>query len=99
MRRPPNPYLTRLEAHCVALAVEFCLAMLPSPSVANFEKPPAEVQEILSKPIQQLGLRLEGSPLERFVLQLYKELEAKGLKRFRPKCYLPDGGGGPDMGP
>jgi hypothetical protein len=56
--------------------------------VANFEKAPAELQEILSKPIQQLGLKLEGSPLERFVHQLYKELDAKGLKRARPKCYL-----------
>ena len=42
--------------------------------MANFEKAPVEVQEILSKPIQQLGLKLEGSPLERFVQQLYKEL-------------------------
>jgi hypothetical protein len=67
--------------------------------VANFEKAPAEVQEILSKPIQQLGLKLEGSPLERFVQQLYKELDAKGLKRFRPKCYLTDEWGCPNMEP
>jgi len=67
--------------------------------VANFEKAPVEVQEILSKPIQQLGLKLEGSPLERFVQQLYQELEAKGLKRFRPKCYLTDEWGCPNMEP
>ncbi len=67
--------------------------------MANFEKAPAEVQEILSKPIQQLGLKLEGSPLERFVHQLYKELEAKGLKRFRPRCYLTDEWGCPNMEP
>ena len=67
--------------------------------MANFEKTPAEVQEILSKPIQQLGLRLEGSPLERFVQQLYAELEAKGLKRFRPKCYLSDEWGCPNLEP
>jgi len=67
--------------------------------VANFEKAPAEVQEILSKPIRQLGLRLEGSPLERFVQQLYKELEAKGLRRFRPECYLTDEWGCPNMEP
>jgi len=58
--------------------------------VANFERAPAEVQEILSKPIQQLGLKLEGSPLERFVNQLYMELDAKGLSRFHPRCYLTD---------
>jgi len=67
--------------------------------VANFEKAPAEVQEILSKPIQQLGLKLEGSPLERFVLQLYKELDAKKLRKFRPKCYLTDEWGCPNMEP
>ncbi len=67
--------------------------------MANFEKAPAEVQEILSKPIQQLGLKLEGSPLERFVLQLYKELDAKGLTRFRPRCYLTDEWGCPNMEP
>jgi hypothetical protein len=67
--------------------------------VANFEKAPAEVQEILSKPIQQLGLKLEGSPLERFVQQLYKELAAKGLNRFRPRCYLTDEWGCPNMEP
>jgi hypothetical protein len=67
--------------------------------VANFEKASAEVQEILTKPIQQLGLKLEGSPLERFVQQLYKELDAKGLKRFRPRCYLSDEWGCPNMEP
>ena len=68
-------------------------------SVANFEKASAEVQEILAKPIQQLGLKLEGSPLERFVQQLYKELAAKGLNRFRPRCYLTDEWGCPNMEP
>jgi hypothetical protein len=67
--------------------------------VANFEKAPAEVREILSQPIQQLGLKLEGSPLERFVQQLYKELAAKGLNRFRPRCYLTDEWGCPNMEP
>ncbi len=67
--------------------------------MANLEKAPAEVKEILSKPIQQLGLKLEGSPLERFVQQLYKELEAKGLRRFRPSCYLTDEWGCPSMEP
>ena len=67
--------------------------------MANFERAPAEIQEILSKPIRQLGLRLEGSPLERFVQQLYKELEAKGLRRFRPECYLTDEWGCPNGEP
>jgi len=64
-----------------------------------FEKAPPEVQEILSKPIRDLGLKLEGSPLERFVHQLYKELERKGLKKFRPACYLTDEWGCPSGEP
>ncbi len=67
--------------------------------MANFEKAPAEVQAILSRPIQQLGLKLEGSPLERFVQQLYKELGEKGLHRFRPRVYLTDEWGCPNMEP
>ena len=46
-----------------------------------FEKAPPDVQEILTKPIKELGLKLEGSPLERLVQQLYRELERKGLSR------------------
>jgi hypothetical protein len=64
-----------------------------------FEKAPPDVQEILTKPIKELGLKLEGSPLERFVQQLYRELERKGLKRFRPLCYLTDEWGCPSGEP
>ena len=67
--------------------------------MANFEKAPAEVKEILSKPIQQLGLKLEGSPLERFVQQLYRELDSKGIHKFRPLCYLTDEWGCPSGEP
>jgi hypothetical protein len=64
-----------------------------------FEKAPPDVQEILTKPIKELGLKLEGSPLERYVLKLYRELERKGLKRFRPACYLTDEWGCPSGEP
>jgi hypothetical protein len=57
------------------------------------------VQELLAKRISQLGLRLEGSPVERFVHQLHRELERKGIKRFRPVCYLTDEWGCPDGQP
>ena len=53
-----------------------------------FEKTTPTIDELLKKPIRELGLKLEGSPLERFVNQLYRELERKGVKRFRPLCYL-----------
>jgi len=64
-----------------------------------FEKAPPDIQEILTKPIRELGLRLEGTPLERFVQQLYRELERKGLKKFRPLCYLTDEWGCPSGEP
>ena len=62
-------------------------------------KPEPAYQEFLSKPIRDLGLKLEGSPVERFVEQLYRELEAKGLSRFRPACYLTDEWGCPSGEP
>ena len=56
-------------------------------------------QEILQKPINALGLKLEGSPLERFVLRLYGELDQKKLTKFRPLCYLTDEWGCPSEEP
>jgi hypothetical protein len=67
--------------------------------VIGFEKTPAEVRELLGKRISQLGLRIEGSPVERFVHQLHRELERKGLRAFRPVCYLTDEWGCPDGQP
>jgi hypothetical protein len=64
-----------------------------------FEKAPPDVKEILAKPIRDLGLKLEGSPLERFVQRLRGELDRKGLKRFRPRCYLTDEWGCPSGQP
>jgi hypothetical protein len=56
-------------------------------------------QELLTRPIRELGLKLEGSPVERFVQQLYRELDAKGLTKFRPVCYLTDEWGCPSGEP
>jgi hypothetical protein len=64
-----------------------------------FEKAPPDVQEILTKPIKELGLKLEGSPIERLVHRLYHELERKGLRKFRPLCYLTDEWGCPSGEP
>src|SRR5262245_47402925 len=49
---------------------------------------PAEARELMSRRIRQLGLKIEGSPVERSVAQLHRELDRKGLTRFRPACYL-----------
>jgi GNAT superfamily N-acetyltransferase len=67
--------------------------------MSEFEKPQTDVREILAKPISQLGLRLEGSPVERFVQQLYRELDRKHLRKFHPSCYLTDEWGCPDQQP
>jgi len=56
---------------------------------------PIRREELLQRPIRDLGLKIEGSPLERFVQQLYKELERKKLAKFRPACYLTDEWGCP----
>jgi hypothetical protein len=44
-------------------------------------------------------LRLEGSPVERYVQLLYRELGRKGLKHFQPRCYLTDEWGCPSGEP
>jgi hypothetical protein len=67
--------------------------------VPEIEKSRPELQEILSKPIKDLGLKIEGSPLERFVQQLYRELESKKLTKFRPGVYLTDEWGCPSGEP
>jgi hypothetical protein len=67
--------------------------------VPPFEKTPADVQELLTKPIKELGLKLEGSPLEKYVRALYRDIERKGLRQFRPACYLTDEWGCPSGEP
>jgi hypothetical protein len=64
-----------------------------------FEHTPPEARELLKRPIRDLKLRIEGSPLEKFVKQLHEELSAKGLLRFRPACYLSDEWACPDREP
>jgi len=67
--------------------------------VREFESTSPEVREILGRRIDQLGLKLEGSPVERFILQLQGELRRKGIHRFSAVCYLTDEWGCPDQEP
>jgi hypothetical protein len=67
--------------------------------VNELEKSRPGLQEIMHKPIRDLGLTIEGSPLQRLVQQLYRELEQKGLMKFRPLCYLTDEWGCPSGEP
>ncbi len=64
-----------------------------------FEKTPGDVHDLLPVRIKELGLKLEGSPVERYVQQLFKELEAKGLQHFRPAFYLTSEWGCPSEEP
>jgi len=67
--------------------------------VVKFESLDPEIRGVLGKKVSELGLRLEGSPVEGYVRQLYLELERRGLKKFRPVCYLTDEWGCPDQQP
>lgn len=67
--------------------------------MADFTAAPPEVAEILAQPIAALGLRIAGSRLEPLVARLYRELERKGLRKFRPACYLTDEWGCPSGEP
>ena len=66
---------------------------------ARFESLDPEIRGVLGKKVSELGLKLEGSPVEGYVRQLYRELEGRGLARFRPTCYLTDEWGCPDQQP
>jgi hypothetical protein len=65
----------------------------------GFESTPPDLRALLPQRISRLGLKLEGSPVERYVQTLYRELERKGLRHFRPPCYLTDEWGCPDGEP
>jgi hypothetical protein len=54
--------------------------------------------ELLNMRISDLGLRIEGSPVEPHTRRLLREMEGKGL-RFRPPFYLTDAWGCPDRVP
>jgi predicted nucleic acid-binding protein len=54
--------------------------------------------ELLKTPVSKLPLAVEGSPLERYVRRLRREMEAKRF-RFKPEVYLTDGWGCPDRTP
>jgi Putative zinc-binding metallo-peptidase len=67
--------------------------------MVTFEKAPPEARQVLPMRIRDLGLSLEKSPVAALVRHLYDELEAKGLKHFRPLCYLSDEWGSPSGEP
>jgi hypothetical protein len=60
---------------------------------------PSEPLSLLNTRICDLGLTIEGSAVEKFVQQLYRELEQKKITKFRPPCYLTDEWGCPSGEP
>jgi hypothetical protein len=67
--------------------------------VHETDSSPTDLQDTLARRICDLRLTIEGSPLERWVEQLYRELAQKGLLKFRPACYLSDEWGCPSGEP
>jgi hypothetical protein len=55
-------------------------------------------EQLLGHRISELGLSIRGSRVERLVEQLYRELDAHGI-RYRPGVYLSDQWGCPDGTP
>ncbi len=54
---------------------------------------------LLPRRISDLGLRIEGTRLERFVARLRRELARKGIRRWHPSFYLTDEWGCPSGQP
>jgi len=71
-------------------------ASTDTPPVLNT---PALVTPLLNTKICDLGLKIEGSPVEALVQRLYRELEQKKIMKFRPACYLTDEWGCPSGEP
>jgi hypothetical protein len=58
----------------------------------------AKQQELLSRKISDLPLKMEGTHLEGLIIRLYRELEAAGIA-FKPNIYLSDSWGCPNEVP
>jgi hypothetical protein len=60
---------------------------MPPPGKVT-EPPFHESKKLWSTPIRDLGLKIEGTPLEPVIAEIQRELEAVGLRRVRPHYYL-----------
>jgi hypothetical protein len=63
------------------------------------EQPQPNGPSLLNTRICDLGLKIEGSLVEKFVQQFYRELEQKRIVKFRPGVYLTDEWGCPSGEP
>ena len=60
---------------------------------------PTPATPLVNTKICDLGLKIEGSPVEALVQRLYRELDEKKIAKFRPACYLTDEWGCPSGEP
>jgi hypothetical protein len=60
--------------------------------------PDKKLRALLSKKINELPLKIEGTHIAELINELYKELETAGIS-FRPKIYLSDDWGCPNRVP
>lgn len=74
-------------------------SLLEPLTAASEAVPTPEPPSLLETRICDLGLKMEGSEVEKFVQRLYRELEQKGVTKFRPVCYLTDEWGCPSGEP
>jgi hypothetical protein len=51
-------------------------------------EPSFQEANLSSRPIRDLGLRIEGTPLERILEEFLGELDRAGIRRVRPRFYL-----------
>jgi Putative zinc-binding metallo-peptidase len=56
---------------------------------------PLKEGRLLFTRIRDLGLKIEGTPLETVLAQFQEEIEAKGIRRWKPSFYLSDEWGVP----
>jgi hypothetical protein len=63
------------------------------------KEPRPEPPSLLQTRICDLGLKIESSQVDKFVQQLYRELEQKRITKFRPGVYLTDEWGCPSGEP
>jgi hypothetical protein len=69
------------------------------PNLSSMSDPwSAERDALLGRRISDIGLAVEGTRVERLAAELYRELEARGIK-FHPLVYLSDQWGCPDGTP
>src|SRR3954468_23811851 len=57
--------------------------LAPAPAETPFRE-----NRLWSTPIRDLGLKIEGTPLEPVIAEVRRELEAAGLRRLKPHFYL-----------